>query len=232
MRMKLCILSAFLVLLSALPAAGDSENGGAALPDGFVYVTDVIPDAVLDIRYYGTDNFVGRRIDSYNAPQAILTAEAAHALSKAAETLRRDGYAIKIFDAYRPKGAVAHFVRWARDLGDTRQKAAFYPGVDKADLFRLGYIAERSGHSRGSTVDLTIVDAATMTEADMGSGFDFFGPVSAADSGAISPLQRKNRDMLRRAMSLGGFRPIRTEWWHFTLKDEPYPDTYFDFPIE
>jgi D-alanyl-D-alanine dipeptidase len=228
----LYIACTLLILLSAqLPAAGNPKSG-AALPDGFVYVTDVVPDAVLDIRYYGTDNFVGERIDSYNAPQAILTAQAAQALSGSADILRRDGYVIKIFDAYRPKGAVAHFVRWARDLGDTRQKDIFYPGVDKARLFELGYIAERSGHSRGSTVDLTIVDALTGAEVDMGSGFDFFGPVSAADSTEISPLQRKNREILRRAMSLGGFKPIRSEWWHFTLKDEPYPETYFDFPVE
>jgi D-alanyl-D-alanine dipeptidase len=195
-------------------------------------VTDVIPDAVLDIRYYGTNNFVGERIDSYNAPRAILTREAAAALSEAAGLLRAQGYSIKVFDAYRPASAVARFVRWAKDRGDERRKKIFYPDIDKADIFKLGYIAARSGHSRGSAVDLTIVHSATGGEADMGSPFDFFGPVSAPASPLVTPAQRKNRDILRRAMTSAGFKPLSTEWWHFALANEPYPETYFDFPVE
>jgi D-alanyl-D-alanine dipeptidase len=214
------------LFLAAVPAQGE------ALPSGFVYVADVIPDAVLDIRYYGTDNFVGERIDSYDAPAAILSGEAANALKKAADTLREKGYRIKIYDAYRPASAVAHFVRWARDRSDTRQKKIFYPRIDKADLFEKGYIASRSGHSRGSAVDLSIVDERTGEDVDMGSPFDFFGPISHPSSKLVTPEQRNNRGILRDAMESSGFKPLSTEWWHFTLKDEPYPDTYFDFLVK
>jgi D-alanyl-D-alanine dipeptidase len=204
--------------------------GAESLPDGFVHVRDVVPDVILDIRYYGEDNFVGERIDSYEAPEAILAREAAGALKKAADDLGKLGYRIKIFDAYRPASAVAHFVRWATDTGDVRMKDAYYPDVDKRDLFKMGFIATKSGHSRGSTVDLTIVDE-TGAEVDMGSPFDFFGQISAPDSALVTPEQRKNRDILRNAMLSNGYKPLSTEWWHFTLKKEPYPGTYFDFPV-
>ncbi|GHV49660.1 hypothetical protein FACS1894216_00410 [Synergistales bacterium] len=209
------------------------ERNAQAMPDGFVYVSDgSIPGVVCDIRYYGANNFVGGRIDSYNAPEAILTTEAARALGRAADILKGKGYAIKIFDAYRPASAVARFVRWAADVNDTTMKKAFYPDTEKSELFKKGYISKRSGHSRGSTVDLTIIDIKTGREVDMGSPFDFFGPVSAPDSVLVTDGQRANRRILRDTMTSCGFAPLTTEWWHFTLKNEPYPNKYFDFKIE
>ncbi|MBQ7455257.1 MAG: M15 family metallopeptidase [Clostridia bacterium] len=198
---------------------------------GFVPVTDVVPDAALDIRYYSENNFVGERIDGYEAPLALLTREAAEALKAAADELRAQGWRVKIFDAYRPQRAVDHFVRWAEDAADIRMKARFYPDLDKTELIPGGFIAARSGHSRGSTVDLTLLDAATGVEADMGGPFDFFGERSHPDYAAVTPAQHANRMRLRDAMLRHGFRPLSTEWWHFTLENEPYPDTYFTFPV-
>lgn len=202
------------------------------LPDGFVYVTDEIPTAILEIRYASEDNFVGTVIDGYHAPKAILTKEAAHALKKAADNLYEQGYYIKIFDAYRPQRAVNHFIRWAKDLNDTKMKKKYYPDLDKSVLFERGYIAEKSGHSRGSTVDLTLVDISTGKELDMGSGFDFFGEISHHGTDLITKEQEKNRNILRDAMVSAGFEVYPEEWWHYKLKDEPYPDTYFDFPVK
>jgi D-alanyl-D-alanine dipeptidase len=202
------------------------------LPDGFVYVTDEIPTAILEIRYYSEDNFVGTVVDGYHAPKAILTEEAAQALKKAADNLYEQGYYIKIFDAYRPQSAVDHFIRWAKDLDDTKMKEKYYPDLDKSVLFELGYIAEKSGHSRGSTVDLTLVDVSTGKELDMGSGFDFFGEISNHGTDLITEEQEKNRNILRDAMVDAGFEVYPEEWWHYKLKDEPYPDTYFDFPVK
>lgn len=201
------------------------------LPDGFVDIRWLIPDAVLDIRYFGTNNFVGRPIDGYEAPVCILTLEAALALQRVQKSLEPFGLGIKIFDCYRPQRAVDHFVRWAADPDDTLRKADFYPEVDKSRLFELGYIAERSGHTRGSTVDLTLIDKATGEELDMGSPFDFFGPISWPHNMALTGQQRANRALLRSVMVAHGFKPYEWEWWHFTLVDEPYPDTYFDFPV-
>ena len=167
----------------------DSEQGN--LPDGFVYVTDVIPTAQLEIRYFSEDNFVGAVIDGYEAPKAILTVEAAEALKKAADILEEQGYYIKIFDAYRPQRAVDHFVRWSKDLDDTKMKEKYYPDLDKSVLFELGYIAEKSGHSRGSTVDLTLVEISSGKELDMGSGFDFFGDISNHGTHLITPSRKK-----------------------------------------
>lgn len=208
----------------------DSEQGN--LPDGFVYVTDVIPTAQLEIRYFSEDNFVGAVIDGYEAPKAILTVEAAEALKKAADILEEQGYCIKIFDAYRPQRAVDHFVRWSKDLDDTKMKEKYYPDLDKSVLFELGYIAEKSGHSRGSTVDLTLVEISSGKELDMGSGFDFFGDISNHGTHLITPEQEKNRNILRDAMVEAGFKVYPEEWWHYTLENEPYPDTYFDFPVK
>ncbi len=199
---------------------------------GFVLVTDVIPEAVLEIRYYSTFNFVGERINGYEAPVAFLTKEAAAALKKANDELMELGYRIKIYDAYRPQTAVDHFVSWAEDLDNRRMQAYFYPEMDKTKLFEQGYIAEKSGHSRGSTVDLTIIDMQTGCEVDMGGGFDYFGQRSHAYlTEGLTQEQISNRKILRDAMINNGFRAISTEWWHFTLVDEPFPDTYFDFPI-
>jgi len=203
-----------------------------SLPDDFVYVTDVIPTAQLEVRYFSNDNFTGAVIDGYEAPKAILTKEAAEALKIAADTLYEQGYYIKIFDAYRPQRAVNHFMRWAQELDDTKMKQKYYPELDKSVLFELGYIAEKSGHSRGSTVDLTLVEISTGEELDMGSGFDFFGEISNHGTPLITPEQEKNRNVLRDAMVDAGFKLYSGEWWHYKLKEEPYPDTYFDFPVK
>ena len=201
------------------------------LPSGFVSITDVIPDALLEIRYYSAYNFVGSRIDGYEMPVALLTREAAQALKGAADEARALGFCLRIYDAYRPQRAVDHFVRWAADIEDTRMRPCFYPDVDKTRLFDLGFIARRSGHTRGSTVDLTLLDAKTGFDLDMGGPFDFFGPLSHPDYAGVTEKQRANRMLLRDLMQRHGFRGITTEWWHFTLKDEPYPDTYFDHPV-
>ncbi|MFY9494487.1 MAG: M15 family metallopeptidase [Limnochordia bacterium] len=222
-----CVLTLVLVMvvLSIFPVSA------FVLPEGFVYVTDVIETAQLDMRYYGDYNFVGRRIPGYEAPVAILTEEAAAALKVAADILAEQGYYIKIFDAYRPQRAVDSFVSWAKDLEDQKMKDLFYPDVDKSKLFELGYIAEKSGHSRGSTVDLTLVEIATGREVDMGSGFDFFGPISHHGTDLITPEQEANRNILRDAMVAAGFNIYPEEWWHYTLKNEPYPNEYFDFEV-
>ena len=201
------------------------------LPEGFVLVGEAIPDALLDIRYYTTYNFVGARIDGYEAPVAILTREAADALKLVSDDMKAQGLRLVIYDAYRPQRAVDHFARWAEDITDTRMKAVFYPDVDKADLFEKGFIARRSGHSRGSTVDLTLLDEATGKLLDMGGPFDFFGELSHPDYAGVTAQQHENRMLLQSAMVKRGFRPLSTEWWHFTLVDEPYPKTFFDFPV-
>jgi len=187
---------------STTHVAAPNQN---SLPDGFVYVTDIIPTAQLEIRYCSKDNFVGTVINGYEAPKAILTAEAAQALKKAADELYEQGYYIKIFDAYRPQRAVDHFMHWAQDPNDAKMKEKYYPDLDKSVLFELGYIAEKSGHSRGSTVDLTLVEIATGEELDMGSGFDFFGKISNHGTSLITPQQEKNRNILRDAMVNAGF---------------------------
>lgn len=198
----------------------------------FVNIADEIPDVIYEIRYYSTFNFVGERIDGYEAPIALLTKEATAALKKANETLLAKGYRLKIFDAYRPQTAVNHFIRWAENVEDTLMKQYFYPEVDKSRLFELDFICARSGHSRGSTVDLTLFDMNTQREVDMGGTFDWFGEKSHPDYENITAEQKELRNILRDAMIAAGFKPFDTEWWHFTLENEPFPDTYFDFPIK
>ena len=197
----------------------------------FVILSEVVPDAILEIRYYSTYNFIGDRIDGYEEPIALLTEEAAQALREVSDELKEDGYRLKIYDAYRPQSAVTMFWTWSKDREDTRMKEYFYPEVDKSDLNMYGYVAKHSGHSRGSTVDLTLFDMDTEKEVDMGSTYDYFGDESHPDYSGITDEQRENRMILRDAMMRHGFKPIATEWWHFTLKDEPYPDTYFTFPV-
>jgi len=216
-----------LLVVAVVPA----QASAFALPEGFVYVTDVVDTVQLDIRYYGDYNFIGTRVDGYEAPVAILTKQAAEALKVAAEILEKQGYYIKIFDAYRPQRAVDHFVRWGKDLEDQKMKEFFYPDVDKALLFELGYIAKRSSHTRGSVVDLTLVYKDTGEEVDMGSPFDLFGEISHHDTNMITPEQAANRRILRDAMVAAGFEPYPNEWWHYRLIDEPYPNTYFNFPV-
>ena len=201
--------------------------------DYFVSVTDVVPDVILEIRYFGTYNFVGERIDGYKAPTALLTKEAAAALKAVSDDVKAQGYRLKIYDAYRPQCAVDHFVRWAASLPDTRMKPYFYPDLDKSVLFDQEYIMAKSGHTRGSTVDLTLFDMRTEKEVDMGGTFDWFGPESHPDyKEGLTPEQYANRMILREAMLRHGFKPLETEWWHFTLSEEPFPDRYFNFPVE
>lgn len=197
----------------------------------FVLLSESVPDAILEIRYYSTYNFVGDRINGYEEPCALLTKEAATALKKASDEVVSKGYRLKIYDAYRPQKAVTHFMNWAKDVSDTRMKKYFYPELDKSVLFDQGYIAEKSGHSRGSTVDLTLFDMNTEKELDMGGTFDYFGELSHPDYKQITAEQYENRMILRDAMLANGFKPLDEEWWHFTLKDEPFPDTYFTFPV-
>ena len=198
---------------------------------GFVLLADFIPGIVQEIRYYSTYNFVGERVDGYEEPVALLTKEAARALKTVANELNVQGYRLKVFDAYRPAGAVRHFVLWGIEDLDLRMKPFFYPDLEKQVLFQQGYIASRSSHSRGSAVDLTLLDMRTGKEVDMGSPFDLFSEISHPDSRLVTDEQYENRMFLQHAMTRNGFQPIDCEWWHFSLKDEPYPDTYFEFPV-
>ncbi len=225
----------FTYLLLAFAFSLPATALGNGLPQGFVYVDDTIPGISLEIRYFSDHNFVGQRIDGYTAPRCILTREAAEALKGVQEDLSRFGLGLKIFDAYRPQRAVDHFVRWGEDLGAVQMKKEFYPNVEKQDLFKDRYIDQKSGHSRGSTVDLTIIALDGQTpgaELDMGSSFDYFGPQSWPDSLDMGPDQRAHRMLLQNVMKNHGFKPYTKEWWHFTLVNEPFPDTYFDFPIK
>lgn len=199
---------------------------------GFVLVSDIIPDAVLDIRYYSTFNFLGERVDGYEEPAALLTKQAAYALRKVSDEAVSLGYRLKIFDCYRPQSAVDHFIRWANEHRDIAMKNYFYPEVNKENLFEEGFVAKRSGHSRGSTVDLTLFDMNTQKDIDVGGTFDYFGNLSWSKyTDSITEQQIQNRVLLRELMMKHGFYPLKEEWWHFTLKDEPYPDTYFTFPV-
>ena len=200
-------------------------------PSGFTILADVVPDIVQEIRYYSTYNFIGDRIDGYEEPCALLTMEAARALKAVNHEMMVKGYRLKVFDAYRPMSAVRHFMFWGIEDLDLRMKPFFYPDLEKQELFAKGYIASRSSHSRGSTVDLTLLDMATGKELDMGSPFDMFSPVSHPDYKGITEEQYANRMLLQGAMVRGGFQPLDCEWWHFTLADEPYPDIYFEFPV-
>ena len=228
-------LSTFLVAsLAVCFATTDAGSDRLPLPEGFVYLDEALPDLVADLHYATRNNFVGQPIDGYRHANPVLSAPAAAALAGVQAALRPFGLGLKVFDAYRPQRAVDHFVRWGNDLDDQRTKPRYYPEVEKKNLFKEGYIAARSSHSRGSTVDLTIVSfdrAGSVRELDMGSHFDLFGPVSWPDSPKVPAQQRANRMLLQSLMSAHGFAPYAQEWWHFTLRDEPYPDTYFDFPF-
>ena len=197
----------------------------------FVVMADYVPDIVQEIRYYSTYNFVGDRIDGYEEPCALITKEAARALKTVSNQLNVQGYRLKVFDAYRPVAAVSHFMLWGLEDLDLRMKPFFYPELEKQEIFERGYIASRSSHSRGSTVDLTLLDMETGKELDMGSPFDLFSERSHPDSRQVTEEQYENRMILQRAMVNNGFMPLDCEWWHFTMKDEPFPDTYFEFPV-
>ena len=197
----------------------------------FVVLADYVPGIIQEIRYHSSYNFVGDRIDGYEEPVALLTKEAARAVKSVANELNAQGYRLKVFDAYRPARAVKHFVLWGIEDLDLRMKPFFYPDLTKDEVFAQGYIAKQSSHSRGSTIDLTLLDMETGKEVDMGSPFDLFSDISHPDSKAVTEEQYKNRMLLKRAMVRNGFNTLDCEWWHFTLKNEPFPDTYFDFPV-
>ncbi len=217
-----------LLVLSLLPL----PTRGAVLPEGFVHLDEIAPDIAQDVRYHGKNNFVGARVDGYLAPRIIITRAAAEALIQVQAELRSKGLGLLVLDAYRPKRAVAHFMRWAQDPSDLKTKARHYPNVPKSELVARGYIASRSSHSRGSAVDLTIISLADGRELDMGGGFDLFDPVSWPKSPDIGQEQSGNRMLLRDVMVRHGFRPYKREWWHFNFKNEPFPHTWFDFPVE
>lgn len=202
------------------------------LPNGFTYVNNIIPNIDVELRYYLSDNFVGAPIDGYKSNRLILTEETAKALKLVQEELLSQNLCLKVYDGYRPQQSVNHFMRWAKDLDDTINKQHFYPKVDKKDLFKEEYIASKSGHSRGSTVDLTIIDGNTYIPLDMGSPYDYFGMESWVNYQELAISQRQNRKLLQDVMTKYGFRNYAKEWWHFTLNNEPFPKTYFNFPIE
>lgn len=201
--------------------------GGAAIPSDFVSIQDIDPTIQLDIRYFGSHNFLGRPVKGYRAPKCILTKPAAEALAKVQADLKPFALSLKVYDCYRPQMAVDDFVTWAKDLQDLKMKKEFYPKVDKTNLFRDGYIAEKSGHSRGSTVDLTLVPGL-----DMGTTYDYFDPLSHTANPEIGPMQKRNRLLLKSLMEKHGFKNLPEEWWHYTLVGEPYPDRFFAFEIE
>lgn len=206
--------------------------GLAQLPEGFVYLGDVDASIKTELRYYSKNNFIGKKIDGYHNNCLIVTKKTAEALKEVQKILIGKGLSLKIFDGYRPQQAVDHFVRWARDQNDTLMKKEYYPTVPKSELFKRGYIASKSGHTRGSTVDLTIIDVTTNKELDMGSPYDYFGIESHPYYKDITKKQKENRMYLRELMILGGFVPYENEWWHFTLNNEPFPKTYFNFPVQ
>ncbi len=220
------------MILLAATLTASVACAGETMPAEFVDAAGVVPGLVVDMRYAGSSNFVGRPIDGYEAPVCILTRQAAAALAEIQTELKDFGLGLKVFDCYRPERAVADFVRWAKDEADTKMKAEFYPDLDKSELFAKGYIAERSGHSRGSTVDLTLVYLPYESDVPMGTGFDFFSTRSWPTDAAQPSEVRAHRLLLSSIMQRHGFKPYANEWWHYTLADEPYPDTYFDFPVK
>lgn len=257
-RMIRTLLAAALLALvvPATPAAAQDAPAESAPPGAFVDLHDVAPTVVVEMRYRTAHNFLGRPVPGYRENTCLLTRQAAEALARVQERVRADGLTLKVYDCFRPQRSVDAFVAWAKDLDDTRMKAEFYPRVRKDRLFEDGYIAEQSGHSRGSTVDLTLVHTPPRRQEtyargdrlrdctaragvrfrdnslDMGTGYDCFDPRSHTYHGRIKGEQRANRLRLRRPMLAAGFKPLKEEWWHFTLRAEPFPETFFDFPVE
>lgn len=216
----------FLLIFMAIDVFAEEKT------DNFVYVSEIIPTIKQDVRYFGNNNFVGRPIVGYKKPVCILTSAAAYALLKVQTELNKQNLGLLVYDCYRPQMAVNDFIQWSQNPADQKTKNLFYPNIDKKNLFRLNYIARRSGHTRGSTVDLTLVDLKNNQVLDMGTPFDYLDPLSHPDNQDISETSFKNRMLLRSLMIKFGFMPIRTEWWHFTLKNEPYKNTYFNFFVE
>lgn len=233
--MKLNIVLKGIVLFSFLSFSTLGSQVPVEPPskEAFVDLKEMMPNLRSDMRYYSSNNFVGAPIDGYNEPKVLLTKEAAEALKKVQDELERLGFGLLVYDAYRPQRATDHFVRWAQDENDDTMKTQFYPNINKKDLFSKGYISVKSGHSRGSTVDVTIVSLKTKQILNMGSPYDLFDEVSSVDhTSTITKNQHALRLLLKRRMEKHGWQSYPQEWWHFTLKEEPYPDTYFDFPIE
>jgi zinc D-Ala-D-Ala dipeptidase len=257
-RRRLLALLALIAIAIAWPAGGEAlaKPKPRKAPPEFVSLHDVAPSILLDIRYFTRHNFIGRRIHGYRAPMCILTRRAAKGLARVQAAVLATGYTLKVYDCYRPQRAVDDFVRWAGRLRDERMKREFYPRVEKSRLFEDGYIAERSGHSRGSTMDLTLVALPAREQPrwrrgtfglvpcfdpvgerfpdntiDMGTGYDCFDTLAHTLDPRIQGVQRENRLRLKSAMEAAGFTNYENEWWHYTLDDEPFPDTYFDFPV-
>lgn len=244
-----------LIVAAGFLCFGFSSVAQAELPDGFVYLSDVDPSIIRDIRYYGSHNFVGRRIDGYNAPECVLTREAARALSKVQTAQREQNLSLIVWDCYRPARAVADFLRWSKNPPENGMKAEFFPNTDKSSLFALGYIAARSAHSRGSTVDVGLapkdsspavfdpaVPLVSCTASkkerfqdgalDMGTGYDCLDSSASMDNTKLTKDEQENRMRLRKAMIAGGFKPYDKEWWHFELGNEPFRGKSFDFTID
>jgi D-alanyl-D-alanine dipeptidase len=243
-----------LVALAAALAFAPATQAAEA-PEGFVWLKEVDPTIEQEIRYYGDHNFLGRPVAGYEAPECILTRAAAEALGAVQAELARSRLSLKVYDCYRPQRAVDDFVRWSEDAADQAMKAEFYPRVDKARFFELGYVARKSGHTRGSTMDISIVpeghaiprpylsgqplaDCALPadqrfpdTALDFGTGFDCMDEKSHHGRTDIPAVAETNRLMLKDLMARHGFAPYPEEWWHYTFRDEPFPDTYFDFPV-
>jgi zinc D-Ala-D-Ala dipeptidase len=240
-----------ILLLSAIPTAIFAEN----FPVKFVNLYEISPSIQIDLRYMGYHNFIGRPIKGYEEPVCILTAPAATALAKVQKVLLKQAYSLKVYDCYRPQQAVNEFIQWSKHSKDQIMKAEFYPQVDKKDFFKLGYVAERSSHTRGSTVDLTIVPLHSKSAAyqpgqalqsctapyqqrfkdnsiDMGTGYDCMDELSHSYNNKVSHLAYQHRKWLRKLMIANGFTPYKYEWWHFTLENEPYPNRYFNFPVK
>jgi len=233
MKMNIILKSLVVIALLSFTTLGEKGTENPPSKDDFIDLKEIMPNLRSDLRYYGDNNFVGRPISGYNEPKCYLTKEAAYALKKVQDELERLGFGLMVYDAYRPQRATDDFVTWAQDPADTTMKMQFYPNLEKKDLFSQGYISVKSGHSRGSTVDVTIVSLKTKQILNMGSPYDLFDEVSSVDHTAtITKNQHALRLLLKRRMEKHGWQSYPQEWWHFTLKEEPYPDTYFDFPIE
>jgi D-alanyl-D-alanine dipeptidase len=233
MKLNTVIKSIVVFSLLSFSTLNDGATNKPPSKEDFVDLKELMPNLRSDLRYHGSNNFVGRPIDGYNEPKCLLTKEAGAALKKVQDELERLGFGLLIYDAYRPQRATDYFIRWSQDENDEAMKMQYYPNVDKKDLFAKGYISVKSGHSRGSTVDLTIVSLKTKQILNMGSPYDLFDDLSSLENTeGITKNQHSLRMLLKRRMEKHGWQSYEKEWWHFTLKDEPFPDTYFDFPVE
>ena len=217
----------FIIIIIVFYSAFFNNN----LEDGFVYLIDIDQSIIVDLKYYSPENFTAQFVDGYHSNNAILTKESAVALSNAQDDFNKLGYSLILYDAYRPQRAVDFFVRWSKNLNDTINKRIYYPNIKKSELFELGYIAYKSGHSRGSTVDVSLIEMSTNKELDMGTIFDYFGVESHTFFNDISEKQKSNRLILYKIMSNNGFKNYSKEWWHFTLENEPF-QKYFDFLVK